>query len=438
MALSDDLRLVAETVPEMGAFRERLASQWLEDALGATEKATLRKRRLPATQVAWLVIGMAMYRNRSIEDVAASLDIALPGIRGVTAASSAVAQARARLGDKPMEYLFDVSADAWAHREAAKRSWRGLKLFAMDGTTFRLQDTPENRKEFPGKTGPAGEMSHPIARMVALLAVDARLLLAARIGPFQTGEQTLAEELWNEVPADSLLIVDRLFNDGSKLAGLASDKNRHWLIRGKKTTAFEVVESLGKGDQLVRIRLSQRAREKAKHLPPEYMARMLTYRRGKKKQTLFTSLLDSTAFPAHDVVDVYHSRWEIENAYDEVKTEMLEREETLRSKKADGVRQEIWGLLIAYNLIRLEMTAIADEADVNPSRVSFITSLNHIRNEFLWCSVASPGAIPAHLQRLREDLKRYVLPERRDRSYPRVVKSRGLKYKRKNVTPALK
>src|SRR5205085_7927429 len=86
-------------------FRDSIEPEWIEEALEATGTATMRRRRLPAEQVIWLVLGMALQRNRSVADVVASLDLALPG-RSPWLARSASVQARARLGDEPMGWLF--------------------------------------------------------------------------------------------------------------------------------------------------------------------------------------------------------------------------------------------------------------------------------------------------------------------------------------------
>jgi len=126
-----------------------------------------------------------------------------------------------------------------------------------------------------------------------------------------------------------------------------------------------------------------------------------------------------------------HERWEIELGYDEVKTEMLESI-PLRSKSVDRVRQEIWGLLIAYNLVRLEIARVAAVAEVSPLRVSFVSVFRMICDEWLWCSIAAPGAIPRHLRNLRDNISLFVLPPRRSRRrYPRAVKVKMSNYKRK-------
>jgi len=126
-----------------------------------------------------------------------------------------------------------------------------------------------------------------------------------------------------------------------------------------------------------------------------------------------------------------HSGWTLELAFDEVKTEVLDREETIRSKSPKGVEQEVWGIFLAYNLVRLEMERVADEAGVPPTRISFITSLHLIRDECIWAASASPGAIPRHLRKLRANIARFILPPRRsERIYPRAVKIKMSSYPR--------
>ena len=127
---------------------------------------------------------------------------------------------------------------------------------------------------------------------------------------------------------------------------------------------------------------------------------------------------------------------EIELGYDEIKTEVLGAQESIRSKSPTAVEQELWGILLAYNLVRLEMERVADDAGVEPTRISFITALHLVCDEWLWCAVASPGAIPKHLRNLRAKLARLVLPPRRARLYPRAVKVKMSSYPRKR--PKLK
>jgi hypothetical protein len=437
-------RVVADPNLDEGAFDRLQASidpAWIEEALEATGTATLRKRRLPAEQVIWLVLGMALYRNRRIDELVASLDLALPGRRGPTPAPSAVVQARDRLGDEPMRWLFEVCAEKWAHEGARRLEWRGLALYGVDGTTARVPDSPENRLHFGSQDAGAkrGTSGYPLVRMVTLMALRTHQLAAMRFGPYAVGEAVYAKGLWAQVPDNALVIVDRNFFNYGVLQSLHEHgANRHWLIRTKKNQKWRCVKTLGPGDELVAMEPHPRTRQRNSQLPPVIEMRALRYERaGFRPQTLLTSLLDPVRYPAKEIVALYHERWEIELGYDEVKTEMLERQEAIRSKKPRGVAQELWGVALAYNLVRLEMIRIADEAGVPPNRISFVMALRLIRDEWAWATVTSPGAIPRHLRELRAEVARFVLPPRRtERSYPRAVKIKMSNYARKR--PAAK
>jgi hypothetical protein len=419
--------------PSFEDLRRNIDPEWVEEALAATGTATIRRRRLPAQMVVWLVLGMALFRDRSIHDVVSKLSLVLPG-RKPTVAPSAVTKARARLGEEPMEWLFDRSAQKWAHESAASHRWRDLALYGVDGTTLRVPDSDANRAEFGGSKGSRGESAYPLVRAVGLMALRSHLLAAAAFGPYGTGEVTYAAELWASVPNQSLSIVDRGFFGAGLLIPLARDgKQREWLTRGKKNLRWRVVKELGPDDSLVEMAVSAQARKKDPSLPKKWQLRLICYqRKGFRPEVLLTSLLDPVAYPAHEIVALYHERWELELGYDEIKTEMLDREEAIRSKSPIGVRQEMWGILLAYNLVRLEMERVADEAKVEPVRISFVGALRMICDEWLWCAIASPGAIPRHLRNLRAALVGLVLPPRRsERAYPRAVKIKMSNYARK-------
>jgi hypothetical protein len=416
-------------------FRRHLDAAWIEEALTATGTATVRRRRLPVEDVVWVVLGMALFRDRPIEDVVSKLDLALPG-GGRTVARSSISQARARLGSEPMKWLFERSASAWAHASADAHRWRGLALYGIDGSSLRVPDTPENRAHFGGQSGRKGsESGYPMARIVALMVLRSHLLAGVWLGPYGgTSELDPAKQLRMSIPDNSLTIVDRGFLAASMLLGLATGgQNRHWLTRAKSNSKWRVIQHLGPGDDLVEMDVSREARRREPSLPRTWTMRAIRYHRsGFRPQTLLTSLLDAEAYPAREIIALYHERWELELGYDELKTELLEREEAIRSRTRKGVEQELWGIVLAYNLVRLEMERVAKTAKVEPTRISFVESLRLIRDEWLWLSVTSPGAIPKRLASLRANMKRYILPPRRPkRVYPRAVKIKMSNYDRK-------
>jgi hypothetical protein len=418
--------------PTLDDFRRQIDPTWIDEALAATGTATVRRRRLPAEQVIWVVLGMGMFRDRPIEDVVTKLDLALPST-GVSIAPSSVSQARDRLGSEPIRWLFERSASVWSARSAEANQWRGLKLYGMDGTTVRVPDTPENREAFGGQSGREGsESGYPMVRAVALMVLRSHLLAGCNFGGYGANEIQYAWPLIDKIPSNSLTILDRGFFGARFLMAIEGGKNRQWLTRARSDLKFRVIKKIARGDELIEIQVSAHARRQDPSLPVSWQMRAVRYRRkGFPSQLLLTSLRDPDEYPATELAELYHERWELELGYDEIKTELLDREETIRSRKPEGVKQELWGILLAYNLIRLEMARIAAEADVEPTRISFVEALRLIRDEWEWLSVTSPGAIPKRLETMRRNVKRYVLPPRRARSFPRAVKIKMSSYDRK-------
>src|SRR5260370_35298419 len=131
-------------------FRRHIDPEWIEEALTATGTASLRRRRLPAEQVIWLVLGMGLFRNRPITEVVAKLDLALPKAGSTTVVPSAIPQARERLGEEPLEWLFSRCRKKWAHESGDRNRWRRLETYAMDGANLRRPQSLENRATLGG------------------------------------------------------------------------------------------------------------------------------------------------------------------------------------------------------------------------------------------------------------------------------------------------
>ena len=427
MLLQEQLLITsADTIPDSWTtVGQHLPEQWIEQALAETGVATLRKRRLPMQQVVWLILGIALMRNRSIADVAASLDIALPG-KHLHVAPSALSQARQRLGSEPLAWLFRTTAKTWGQSTNLDcHRWRDLALYALDGVVWRTPDTPENRQHFGAPTNQHDKATYPQVRMACLLGIRSRQLIDACFDAYAASEYTLAQTLWPQVPENSLVIVDKGFYSSALLLSLQQCPNRHWLIPARAKLSSETIETYGAGDVRLRMKVSPQARKKQPELPTHWELRAITRTLPDgSERTVFTSLADPERWPADEVFNLYRERWEIELAYGELKTEQLQRAAVLRSQSPEGIRQELWAILLIYNLIRLEMGQVAEEAKVEPYRVSFVAALRFIQDEWLWSAMASPGSIPSKLKRMREEIRHFILPERRrNRRYPREVKT---------------
>jgi hypothetical protein len=419
------------SIESLDSFQKNIPQAWIKEALKETGRATVRKRRFPAQQAVWLVLGIGLMRNRSIAEVCDKLELAFPDSQGnlPPLASSSVTNARAKLGYEPLRYLFYSTAEHW-EKEDNEHAVCGLKVFSVDGTQFRVPDTSENQS-FGFASGQA---SFPSVLAVALMSVKSHLIADVAFGPITQGEVTYAQKLVGSAPENSLTLFDRAYFGAELLLSWQQAGRRcHWLTPVKQKMRYDVIERFSDYDCLIEMPVSPQARKKAPHLPEKWQARMVTIPQPSGEiKGFITSMVDPQAYPLEDILHVYWERWEIEQGYGELKRGQLDDSELLRSLKKEGVYQELWGILIAYNLVRLEMMRMAEEHGVHPLRISFINALRLIQDEFLWCSGRTPGTVPKKLQNLRAYGKRLILPPKRKRpSYPREVLAKPAKYRTK-------
>jgi hypothetical protein len=412
-------------------FCATLSPELIEQALEATGSASIRRRKLPAEQVVWLTVGMSMFTNTSIAQTVDRLNLTING----DVVASTVSDARKRLGPEPLSYLFDLLGKAWTPATPSAQ-WRGMRLFGVDGTTIRVPDSEDNNTHF-GKPGSSRSVAaYPQVRVVALMDLGLRLLRDARVGPVAQGETTLARDLLRDLPDDSLCVMDRGFMSFANFHAIsrAPESNRHFLCRARMDVTFRATEKLSDGSLIAVLTATSHARKKNPDLPKELTLRVVDYKvEGHGVIRLFTSLTDHKKYPARALAELYHDRWELELAFDELKTDMLNRKETLRSKSPAGIEQEVWAMLITYNLIRREMALTAQAHGAKPAVMSFKSSLHFIHDFFIvHSSDPATGRLPERLRKLRNDLWRYRLPPRRsERSARREVKIKMSSYPKK-------
>lgn len=422
-------------------LKSKLDVEWIRSALATHDAATVRNRKLAAGQVVWLVVGMGLYRDRPIAELVGRLDLVLPDSNGKrqSVSEGAITPARDRVGADPLRELFQTTARHWALASAEQHRWRGLMVLGADGTTLRVADSAENREAFGLPGSSRRSAGYPQIRAVGLMVLRSHLLLDFAFAGYHVGETTLATPILQNVPSCSLTILDRGFVNYNLLHQIRTGgEERHWMVRSRKNLKWRVIKRLGRGDELVEIEFPPQLRRKHPELPEKFLARAVRYqRKGFRPQILLTSLVDPKTHPAAEIAELYHERWELELGYDEIKTHTLEREEALRSKSPERVAQEVWGLAIAYNLVRHEMEAVAQKLGVAPRRISFRGSLRLIRDLFFWAEVASPGKLPKMIRDMRIEMENLVLPPRRsERRYPRHVKIKMSNYARNDGHPA--
>ena len=373
----------AENLNAIDKLMSFVDPELLQQAYELSGVATVRRRRLPLDSVVLTIVGMSLFRNDPVWDIANKLNVSLPG-KNRFVAPSAVVQARQRLGDDAVGHVFKLMAQR-AFTEYAFEQWCGLNVLAVDGVMFRAQDTAENLDAFGCDRNAKGDNPYPQVRMCSLMETSSHLLLASEFDSRDVGEMSLAQRLVPSVPDNSLTLFDRgYYSLGLLYLWMTKGVNTHWMLPARKDLQYTVRHQLSEDDAVITLKTSPQARKKFDGLPETIEARLTRYKVDGKSYRVLSSMVDAMQFPYEEVVNVYVQRWEIELGFREMKQTLHQAKLTLRSKKPEMVRQELWGLLVAYNLIRMMMLdAVKDMPELSPSRLSFGLCMRHIIVFFL-------------------------------------------------------
>jgi hypothetical protein len=441
MLVSQALDVINNWKPnQVETLADLLPLELIEQAYALTDTVTLRKRKLTLESMAWLLIGMVIYNDKSMADVVNLLDIVDREGKPFVA-PSALTQRRKNLGEAAAKALFECTQKHWC-QDANLPDWNGLTLLGVDGVVWRTEDTAENAEVFSKPTNRDGIVTqYPQVRMVCQMELSSHLITGSAFDSYSVNEMVLAQQLIETTPDNSLTLFDKGFYSFGLLHKWANTgEQRHWLIPLKKNVKYEVVRKLGRQDKLVKLFSSPKARTLWPELPKELVVRLVSRKIQGKQYDVLTSMVDPMRYPCADIADLYSHRWEIELGYREQKQYMLGNRLTLRSRLPELVKQELWGVLLTYNLIRYQMTQMCMtlKGDYLPYQLSFNGALAHIMRLLVGLPYSTPGAIPRQLKRFYEMSGSLILAPRRQRTFPRAVKNRPNKYAIKRVSTTLK
>jgi hypothetical protein len=316
-----------------------------------------------------------------------------PSARVKVVGKSGISQARSRLGWAPMKALYDSVVTPVALPETRGAWYRQWRLVSLDGSTLDVADTEENEKEFGRPGASRGVSAYPKIRFVGLLENGTHVLFAARMADYATDELKLAEEVVPALRPGMLCLADRFF-PSYKLWQQASATGAELLWRTRQNARLEVERRFRDGSYLSRIYSSTSDRRSRRNA---LVVRVIDYRLEGVEDAepiyrLITTILDPKQAPAKELATVYHERWEIETALDELKTHLRGAQIVLRSKTPELVRQEFFGLLMAHFAIRGLMHEAALKADEDPDRISFVHSTRVVQRRMARFVAIPPSA----------------------------------------------
>ena len=361
----------------LGVVAKFFPARKVHEILQATNRASIRERDLPAQVVVYYVIALALYMRSSYREVLRCLLEGVqwlldPSVKVKVAGKSGISQARSRLGAEPLKRLYEAVVAPIAQPETKGAWYRQWRVVSLDGSTLDVADTAENEEAFGRPGASRGASAFPKIRFVALLENGTHVLWAACMDRYSVDELKLAEAVIPALRKGMLCLADRFF-PSHKLWLAAASTGADLLWRTRSNAILHPDQHLPDGSYLSRIYPSTADRRRDQNA---IVVRVIDYHLdnlpgAEPVYRLITTVLDHTQAPAEELAALYHQRWEIETAFDELKTHLRGAQIVLRSKTPELVKQEFYGLLMAHFAVRGLMHEAALEADEDPDRLSF-------------------------------------------------------------------
>ena len=319
--------------------------------------------------------------------------------------------------------------------------FHGRNTVIFDGVTGTLPDTQSNTEAFCKPSNKKGSAAFPKISVVALMSLTLRCILGFAFGPYKgagTGERALMYQILDKFKEKGLLFLLDAGLYSFELLELFKDTHQEFIIKFENNAKIKKVRNLPDGSCIGIIKKKFKD-SNGKIIEREVEVRVISYQiKGYHATKIITNIFDET-ITAKELVIHYHKRWDIELAFDEIKTHQCatlkgQLGTVFRSKTAELVEQELYAILITYNCIRQLMCTASEIHNKDPRFISFLDVLQLLKDAI---PIISIGLKPIQVTL---NYLLYLIAEsdidrpRRPRVNPRVVKVNGSKFKRKNAS----
>jgi hypothetical protein len=407
----------------LGELTQIVPFDMVDAVLAESVPATQRRiRLLPARVTVYFLLAMGLFPERGYRGVFSALTAGLGELTLRTPTTSALRQARSRIGPRPLAALFTLLAGPIAWPRTTGVCWRGLRLVAVDGTGIAVPDSEPNRAWTDKATASHPAAGYPLLRLVTLVECGTRALIGAVFGTPAEGELAYAAQLLHRLRPGMMLLGDRNFDAATFITDIAATG----------------------ADLLIRLKANRRPPLTGRHrdgsitsliggTEVRIIEALITVTgadgsRRREHYRLVTTLLDPERYPAADLIELYHQRWDIETAYLALKHTILQGR-VLRSRTPAGVEQELWALLATYQILRIAMTDATDSRPgVDPDRAGFSVALHAARDQVTTARSVIAGTRIDLVGTIGAQVLAGLLPTRRARICPRTAKRPLSKY----------
>lgn len=412
----------------------------LQAAAKCGNGSPVRSRCCPLARrvLVWVVLAMALFTDRSIRQV---FRLCRRFHRGdVTPSRSALCRGRQRLGAAPIRAVHDSLVQCLGTRDRPGCFYKGHRCMGIDGVTFTVPDTPANERAFGRPKGGSTSQSvgaFPIVGKVNLVELGTHVDLASAFRAHHQGEPTIARRLIKHLTPEMLVFLDAGFF-GYCLLRMIMATGAKFIVRVQSGPILKPIRVLSDGSYLSKIYPCVRDRERDRN---GQLVRVIEYTLDDPQRTghnerhrLVTNLLDEIAYPATELIVLYHERWEHELVNDEQKTHQDPKRPTkpthLRSETPAGVIQELAAISVVHYLVRKIMWEAAGtvEPPLDVDRLSFTGTFHILQARIPECPSDPHEARHVWFRNLLYETLEEKVPPRRNRINPRVLKQPRAKW----------
>ncbi len=409
----------------LAGMEKIISPELITQALAETGKESKRICTLTNEVMTWIMVAFGVFTDLPIRQVFKAAKRLFVGER--SPARSSLCMARQRLGSEPLIALHRLVVKPLATENTPGAFYRGLRKVGIDGTILDVPDC-DAHQDLGRSSGSRGSGAFPQVRKVSLVELGTHIELAFTYGGVNKSEKELAKPLWESIPDDALLIMDRGFYSYKSWKQL--HEKQRLLVRIQNSMVFKDRKPLPDGSFLAKVYPSSWYRENDKQ---GIWVRVIEYKLNDPERTghdeihrLITNLLDADQFPAEELIVEYHERWEQELVYDEQKTHAdprrAEKTTNLRSETSDGLKQELYAHSIGHFVIRAMMLEAAQVARVDVDRLSFKGCLQILKTRLPECNPSNRSSIESWYQGVLWEMSIETIPPRQNRINPRVIK----------------
>ncbi len=424
-------------------FSNVLSEELIAQALTAIDVCWMNRIYSPLVTL-WVFLGQVLSADHSCRGAVARL-IAhriSQGQRPCSAETGAYCQARKRL---PEEFFSDVARQTGSALETnvdANWLWKRRRVYAFDGSTVSMPDTPENQRDYPQPDTQKSGLGFPLARIAAVFSLSCGAVLELGICRYAgkgQSELSLLRTMWNIFLPGDVVLADRLMCTWTEMVMLKErsvDCVCHFTSH--RRADFRRGKHLGKGDHIVKWLKPTKPRSVDRETYdalPDFLTirecRVRIEQAGFRIKTLIvaTTLLSADEFTKEDLVQLYRARWNAELDLRSLKQTL--QMDVLRCKTPELVRKEIWMHILAYNLIRTIMAQAATRHSVDPRSISFkgaIQMLEAFQPLIAMKDQHNPTFRMNLYQQLLDAIAIHRVADRPDRFEPRLRKRRPKHY----------